>query len=534
MPNGGGTVSIAAGVATFSSSQDGVLAVDALLTVAGIVYRVTARTSGTVWSVAYVATPAPSSIADLAWHLDASSGVSVRSSGGVDYVTQWNDQAANAWHVTQATAAYQPQRVTNALAGRPVLRFDGAATALSRGTVDLLRNVSGWTVVGVRRYDDGANALRAWLSVSTATVGTGRLNAAVSRATAGRATIRTRRLDTDSGLDVTAPVAASGHQVESITADYTAPLVTLRTEGGQAATATPPATGSSSNTASAQVDVGAAWNGSAYGTLWKGDIAAVLAYHRALTDTERWQVEAYLAQRYGLGVTGPQAQAWTYHPPVSATRAATLTLSRTAAGMVRVQAARAATLPLVRTAAAVLPVAAARIATLPLVRAATLVRERYLQRVAQLPLLRTARARVYWLRPLRVRFLGGPRYQLTDRAARRYTLTDRAMLDTLSLSADHAAIVDIETPSATTGEPSAAAGLSGVSCYLAATRTGAAIHDSLSRPAAELAGMPGRYRADHDLADLATHLQPYVGRTVWEVWARAGDLLAAIPRRVTP
>lgn len=50
-PGAGGTVSISGSTATFSVSQDGHLIVGDSITVAGTNYAVTARTSGTVWTL---------------------------------------------------------------------------------------------------------------------------------------------------------------------------------------------------------------------------------------------------------------------------------------------------------------------------------------------------------------------------------------------------------------------------------------------------------------------------------------------------
>jgi len=40
-------------------------------------------------------------------------------------VSQWNDLSGNDYHALQATAAYRPTQVMDALGGEPVLRFDG-------------------------------------------------------------------------------------------------------------------------------------------------------------------------------------------------------------------------------------------------------------------------------------------------------------------------------------------------------------------------------------------------------------------------
>lgn len=508
MPNGIGTVSIDSGVATFSTSQDGVLAVGALLTVAGITYRVTSRISATSWGIAYVTTPAPSAVSDLSLWLDASLGVTVRVDSGVDYVSGWDDQSGAARHYTNSFASYQGKRIANELNGRAVLRFGYEAGAAK------------WLTAG-------ANALALWASApggslfwvgkSTRAAGTqtaypmnwnGILEPYRDNSANGRLGATVRRQTTDAA---TTPVGGTNvltaWHVGAVRADFSNGKTLVRTNGTAGAELTLPTSGNADAASVTAGVIGTRSGGSPSSTnYWDGDVAAILAFRRVLTDTERWGVEAYLAQRYGLAVLGPQTQAFTYEPTIGASRTTTLSLTRTAVAKLRVAATRSALLPLVRTARAALAVKAGRTVTLGLVRDAT--------------------ARAYWLRPLRMLARVWPR-------AGTLPGTGERVADELSVSADYCSVLDVEAPDSA-GTPAPASGITDWLVYLAATPTGAPIHDSLARPAAALVAVPGRYRVDFDAADVGTHLQPYVGRVVWECWRRPGDLVARLPVRVVP
>jgi hypothetical protein len=49
-------------------------------------------------------------------------------------VSQWNDKSGQGNHISQATTAYQPLRVLNALSGRATVQADGSNDTISRST----------------------------------------------------------------------------------------------------------------------------------------------------------------------------------------------------------------------------------------------------------------------------------------------------------------------------------------------------------------------------------------------------------------
>ena len=84
---------------------------------------------------------------------------------------------------------------------------------------------------------------------------------------------------------------------------------------------------------------------------------------------------------------------------------------------------------------------------------------------------------------------------------------------------------ELDQKNATTGLPEAATGLTGLSCYYSATKTGATIDASLSVAASER-GTTGRYFGVHQGSDLTAHLTTFIGRRVFRVLAKGTDIHA--------
>lgn len=93
----------------------------------------------------------------------------------------------------------------------------------------------------------------------------------------------------------------------------------------------------------------------------------------------------------------------------------------------------------------------------------------------------------------------------------------------INIRADFVAQADVRTPASTTGVWGDATGVGNFAFRIAATQTGAAI-GTLTATATERSGDPGRYSTVFDAADLTTHLAAYVGRSVFVILSRPGDL----------
>ena len=64
---------------------------------------------------------------NLTLWLKADAGVTITGSG----VSTWSDQSVVGHHANQTTDGYRPLVVSNALAGKPVIRFDGVNDSMS-------------------------------------------------------------------------------------------------------------------------------------------------------------------------------------------------------------------------------------------------------------------------------------------------------------------------------------------------------------------------------------------------------------------
>lgn len=110
----------------------------------------------------------PAQITTALW-LDASDSATVTTVSGA--VSEWRDKSGNNLHISQSVAANRPIYTSNALAGKPVLSFDGVNDTLERSTG--LDGLSSVTILSVFRINSGSND-DIPLAVGTATSSTAR------------------------------------------------------------------------------------------------------------------------------------------------------------------------------------------------------------------------------------------------------------------------------------------------------------------------------------------------------------------------
>lgn len=106
----------------------------------------------------------PSDLSNLGFWLKADLGVTF---DGTPVVTDWNDQSSNAYHVTQATGADQPDYIANSLNGLPGVDFDGASHFLERDQANAFNNSTGTLFMVVSGL--GASVTNAIFGVSDST-----------------------------------------------------------------------------------------------------------------------------------------------------------------------------------------------------------------------------------------------------------------------------------------------------------------------------------------------------------------------------
>ncbi|PTY02065.1 hypothetical protein DB346_10090 [Verrucomicrobia bacterium LW23] len=239
----------------------------------------------------------PTSITDCFVWLDAEAGV---TADGAGKVSVWEDQTSVGNDAAQGTGANQPAVIADALNGHDVIRFDGVSSYVRIADNGTVRPTAGITVFavarpsGAARGDVVAKALTraSWaapqysyaLSHEADNTGYGYLSTTPSAATTviGAGTARREKYAYVSALvydGAALKVFSNGTEQASTaaTGDINYDDLTAR-----------------------DLLIGAAHGTSGVTRYFKGDVAEVIAYGRALNATERGQVEVYLADKYGL------------------------------------------------------------------------------------------------------------------------------------------------------------------------------------------------------------------------------------------
>ena len=216
---------------------------------------------------------AGSPVSGMLYWLDASDGATLTVNAS-NRVSQWSDKSGNSQHFTQAAAARQPLLVANALSGKPVLRFDGVTNRLVLGS-----STSPQTVFIVNKVTTGSSLRGIW-GLNQADTGI-RMTSATAWQQPGNAN--------DFGNPAGSAMYINGIETSTFTASAAHLLEVAR----------------SSSTTYAATGLGDYFSsGSVPPRPFCGDIAEVLVYGRALSVTERQQVESYLALKW-LGGPGP-------------------------------------------------------------------------------------------------------------------------------------------------------------------------------------------------------------------------------------
>ena len=258
------------------------------------------------FSVAAAAPPVPTSGLKL-W-LGADTGTVLNGSA----LSLWSDQSGNGANAVQPLAANQPTVVPGAMNGRPVVRFDGLGHFM---TFNLpLNGLSGATLILVSGNSpdiDGdwngvINAPLFWNE--TASWGSVHLSPFQRYAKFRFGTTQSNNLPiytrpVSIGSSPTLSTAIKNGITDSL---YVNGVLALSQDGKLA------------NIAGVE-DIGNLGRGYNNNSYFTGDIAEVLVYNRALSDTERQQVEQYLISKYAITASAT--------PPVRSNGAPTGTLA---------------------------------------------------------------------------------------------------------------------------------------------------------------------------------------------------------------
>ncbi len=225
-------------------------------------------------------------LADLRLWLRADKGVTEEAGA----VSAWNDQSGNFNNSIQATATKRPVLVPNALNGKPVLRFDGiddSLVAASSPTLAIVGDISTFFVV---RFDDFTTFRAVWAKTQgnqpASTDFYTQPNSGIPRVFRGNGS-GGGFADADSA-PVAGEYAIVGFDQSGTTLHH---YLNGALNGQGEITATLGDTG-------APLLIGT--RGDQF-TRMKGDIAEIILYDTALSDTDRAALHTYLSARYGIG-----------------------------------------------------------------------------------------------------------------------------------------------------------------------------------------------------------------------------------------
>jgi len=233
--------------------------------------------------------------------LKADAGITQSSNA----VSSWTSQGGNSTVASQALGTSQPLFVANAVNGKPVVRFDGIDDSLAFSGLNV-NGLTGMTLFLVSATSNGtqnptagntSSATRSavfWNEVSPGwgTVFVSPYQAAV-RYRFGTGTNQSGALP-----DYTRPASIGGNfSVTSVTHNSTAETLHINGASVYSQTGKTAAIGNCDTTGYVGRGYGTSLSANAT-TCYSGDIAEVIVYDRALSDTERQAVEGYLNIKY--------------------------------------------------------------------------------------------------------------------------------------------------------------------------------------------------------------------------------------------
>jgi len=210
---------------------------------------------------------------------------------GSNKVSQWTDLSGNAFHVTQiSTPSQQPGLVAGALNGKPVLQFDGTMILTTPGPVNVQAGSNDQTVITVVVP---AATQTIWSTIVDLSSGQSQgfaLQQNAAQANQYKLWVMGNPPTGWQGSAGATAAVGAGAQILSLVKNGTASADYVN--GVAQGTATMPAI---IQTPVAPLALGNAVGGG-YG--YKGQVAEVLIYNRALSNTERQSIEAALTARY--------------------------------------------------------------------------------------------------------------------------------------------------------------------------------------------------------------------------------------------
>jgi hypothetical protein len=232
--------------------------------------------------------------ADASTLYDATSGGSLVAADGS--VARWEDKSGNARHATQSDAGKRPSRKTDGL------RFDGTDDEMSLiSGFGMTRNVSGFTMIAVRRFASLPTAFQFIFSASDATSAQNARCTIYGGQTSGKSGVGGRNADsgTFSSVNSSANISTSVAELQSGVLNYASRVAELHINGALYGSTSSFLNGdNTADTDSSRIAIGARASGG--GFYFNGWIAELFTFSYALSTTDRQLVERYLAAKWGI------------------------------------------------------------------------------------------------------------------------------------------------------------------------------------------------------------------------------------------
>lgn len=261
--------------------------------------------TGVMIAVSYVlhttAATQPDALGGLAFWVRADAGVTTNASGNV---TAWADQSGRGCDASAAAGA-EPALIASepGLNNRPTLRFNGTLQRMSVVSRILTNGITGCTIIAMAKADKNDNP-----SIVGIRTGAGNPFVQLDQDAAGKPRFIVRN-----AAGVTAN--ATGTQTHTGTCGMYAGLLfkgtgTVWTNRVYFSKNVAEAVAAADFGANTDLTSGTQYiGGLGVPSYWKGDIAEIMIYERALSEAELSGIEQYLASRYKVARSAPLADA---------------------------------------------------------------------------------------------------------------------------------------------------------------------------------------------------------------------------------
>jgi hypothetical protein len=225
-------------------------------------------------TVAYTVN-SPISTSGLKLWLRADSGMGFTTDGRV---SDWKDQSANGLNAYMTPGSRQPYFLASAVNGKPVVQFQGAQ---SLAFTNLLR-LSNMTLFIVAKNNKASEAFHMILGPG---------NSSPNNQLRFENGSQVLFVGTGNNMPVVVPTIGNNRVYHALSARYDGSTFTAYRDGGFVSNSSFTTTGPWD-----LLQIGA-WYSQYF---LEGDLAEIIAYDRALTETERSEVNGYLRSKYGL------------------------------------------------------------------------------------------------------------------------------------------------------------------------------------------------------------------------------------------